>query len=724
VIGRTFQFTQWATVDPQAGWSFLSGFFTQTAKADLFGYHPSNGTLWVGENTGLGFRFAQWGNVTPVDNWQFVAGDFTGAGTTDVVGYHPSNGTLWLFENTGTGFSSRQWGTVEPPADWQFLAGFFTGQGKSDLFGYHPSNGTLWVGENTESGFRFAQWGNVTPAADWQFVAGDFTGAGTTDVVGYHPSNGTLWVGQNLRNMFQLRQWSTVGPPAGWQFAAGYFSNRGKADLVGYHPSNGTLWVGENTGDRFEFWKWGTVTPTSGWQFIAGPYDADLWADVVGYHPSNGILWIGKSTVRLIEGYCWPLSAAPGESISFMVSGEGSSFAVFRRHISVGTTVTDIPMGTQTFGSNAQAVPPTPWRTGFGWAETFKLTVPDSWPSGIYTARCSDAAGNTTDITFVIRPAPTVRSQVAILANVNTWLAYNGWGGRSKYDGAARVSFLRPNPVAGPEASMHLTRGELWPLGWLEQEGHQPDVYTDIDFHNGIDLTPYRCLLITTHPEYWSVQMYDNLVAYLNGGGSVLYLAGNGLFEIGEYEAGQQVMAFRNGVEDGPREDALFRVQFPARPELSVLGVATERCGVLGSPFEVLRADHFCFEGTGLANGDTFGDAGLNTGSTSFGNGKASAWEVDTFDGPGALRIPGVLEGNSCAMVDRSVPVASLPPGLILLARGRFDGIGRGADMTYYEHAGGGFVFSAGSITFCGSLVIDPSIQKIVRNVLAKAGVV
>ena len=607
----------------------------------------------------------------------------------------------------GRTFLFIQWSIVDPQAGWSFLSGFFTQTAKADLFGYHPSNGTLWVGQNTGSGFSFAQWGSVTPAADWQFVAGDFIGTGSTDVVGYHPSNGTLWVGENLRNKFQLRQWATVSPASQWQFAAGYFSNRGKADIFGYHPSNGTVWVGENTGAGFVFWKWGTVDPASGWQFVAGVFDADLWADVVGYHPSNGTLWLGKSTVHPVEGYCWPLSAAPGESISFMVSGEGSSSAVFSRLISVDAAVTDIPMLTRNFDSSVQALPPMPWRTGCGWDETFQLTIPDSWPSGIYTAACADAVGNKTDITFIVKPAPTNRSQLAVLANVNTWLAYNGWGGRSKYDGAARVSFLRPNPVAGPQASMHLTRGELWPLGWLEREGIRPDVYTDIDFHNGIDLAQYRCVLLTTHPEYWSVQMYDNLVAYLNGGGAVLYLGGNGLFESGEYDAGQQVMVFRNGIEDGPREDALFRVLSPARPELAMLGVATERCGVAGSPFEVLQSDHFCFAGTGLENGDIFGDAGLNTGATSFGNGKASAWEVDTSDGPGALGVPGVsIPGNPCAMVDRSVPIAPLPPGLVVIARGQFDGVGRGAGMTYYDHPAGGFVFSAGSITFCGSLVI------------------
>ena len=52
--------------------------------------------------------------------------------------------------------------------------------------------------------------------------------------------------------------------------------------------------------------------------------------------------------------------------------------------------------------------------------------------------------------------------------------------------------------------------------------------------------------------------MYDNLVAYLNGGGSFAYLGGNGLFEAGTYDAPRREMVFREGVEGGPRVPALF----------------------------------------------------------------------------------------------------------------------------------------------------------------------
>ena len=65
-------------------------------------------------------------------------------------------------------------------------------------------------------------------------------------------------------------------------------------------------------------------------------------------------------------------------------------------------------------------------------------------------------------------------------------------------------------------------------------------------------------------------------------------------------------------------------------------------------------------------------------------------------------------------------PPAALPQGLTVLAKG-LNVPGPGADMVTYDHPGGGLVFSVGSITFGGSLVIDPRLQKIVRNVLAEA---
>jgi N,N-dimethylformamidase beta subunit-like protein/VCBS repeat protein len=724
VAAWDLRLSRWATLDPATGWVIGAGAFFPGADSDLFAYQPGNGTLWVGRNRGDHFELTgPWATVDPAAGWQFVVADFTGDGRADVAGYHPSNGSVWVGENRGGTFELVRWTTLAPAEGWTIDAGSFMGTGRADLFAHHRDSGSLWVGENTGSAFAFSGvWATVDPAQEWHFAAGDFVGDGRSDVVGYQPGDGSLWVGQNHGSSFDLGPWGAVAPAAGWQVLAGRFTGRGKADLLAYHSGNGTLWIGENQGHRsFAFTAASaTLTPAGGWGVVTGSVNGDLWDDVICRHPDDGSVWVGVSPPRPVEGYCWPLSARPGEVISFHMSHGGESTASFRRHTSTSATVESLVLDAVTFTAEPQPVPETPWRSGCDWDETFSLTVPPDWASGIYSAACTDSRGGRCDITFVVRPADDRRSDIAVLANANTWLAYNGWGGFSKYSGLARTSFLRPMPVAAPEVDPHLTRGELWILGWLESQGHPADVLTDIDFHDeGCDADQYRLLIAGTHPEYWSTQMYDNVGAYLDAGGSFAYLGGNGIFEIGEYDDDRTAMVFRLGVEGGAREDALFRMR--GRPERSLVGVATERCSVVGSPYVVRRADHPLFAGTGLSNGDVFGNSGLNRG---FGNGKASAWEVDTCRGVGATGIPGVcaMDEGKAAMV----PPSELPPGLVVLAQGVPDGPGDenpGADMTYYDHPGGGFVFSAGSITFGGSLVVDPALSTLMHNVLERAGI-
>ena len=714
---RIFQVERWATLAPPGGWEIAAGSFHDTGRSDLLAYRPDDGSLWLGRTEGAGFTFtAPWARLSPPSGWRLATGDFTGNGHTDVVGYHSSNGAVWVGENRGGSFEFRQWVTLSPAQGWQIGAGYFTGKAKADLVALHAASGTLWVGENMGASFTMAPWGTLAAGQSWQLTTADAVGDGRTDVIAYNPADGSVWVGENHGSGFVLSQWAGLQPPAGWQIGVGLFTGRAKVDLFAYHSGNGSLWVGENEGGRFRFTDlWATVTPAAGWQFAPGSFDGNVWEDVVGYHPGDGAVVVARSSLRPIEGYCWPLSAAPGEQIAFHMSGSGASTASFRRHTSVDAGISSDVVEERAFTAIRQPVPDMPGRFGCGWPETFRTTVGDEWPPGLYSATCTDAAGNTCDITFVVKPAPAARSRIAVLANANTWLAYNGWGGASKYTGLARTSFLRPMPGAAPDGEKHLTRGELWILGWLEREGFRPDVYSDLDFHNdGCDAGQYACLIVGTHPEYWTTQMYDNALAYLDAGGSLLYLAGNGIFEVGEYDNDQTEMIFRLGIEGGPREDALFRQL--GRPERTLLGIATERCGVPGSPFVVEFADHELFAGTGVADGDVFGDSGLNTG---FGNGKASAWEVDTSNGPGATSTAPA----DCAMSPRIVPPSTLPPGLTRLAAGQPDGAGVGGDITVYDHPGGGFVFAAGSLTFGGSLVVDGVLSGLVRNVLQRAGV-
>jgi hypothetical protein len=119
-------------------------------------------------------------------------------------------------------------------------------------------------------------------------------------------------------------------------------------------------------------------------------------------------------------------------------------------------------------------------------------------------------------------------------------------------------------------------------------------------------------------------------------------------------------------------------------------------------------SEHPFFAGTGLSDGDLIGHAGRN--------GAASGWEMDWSENATAAAgvIVSAWEGN-----DRGTRSGNLR----LLARGtnrQVDGTVT-AHMTYYDHPGGGFVFSAGSLCFTGSLVQDSKLQVMVKNALDTA---
>ncbi|MDB5336112.1 MAG: hypothetical protein JWN70_1731, partial [Planctomycetaceae bacterium] len=75
-------------------------------------------------------------------------------------------------------------------------------------------------------------------------------------------------------------------------------------------------------------------------------------------------------------------------------------------------------------------------------------------------------------------------------------------------------------------------------------------------------------------------------------------------------------------------------------------------------------------------------------------------------------RCPGGASGHE---TDKISP--SSPANVIRLAHGLNPDRG-GADMTIYETATGGSVFSTGSITWISSLLVDEPVSQITANVL------
>ena len=596
-----------------------------------------------------------------------------------------TDGTLVWYRHNGSRDGAPYWsGPNTVGYGWGNFINVFSG-GDGIIYAIQTDGTLLWYKHIDQASGGLTWAGPNVVGNSWNNFTKVFAGEGGS-IYGVR-SNGELWWYRHLGRTTGVFNWQgPISIGTSWDAFSKVFASADGV-IYGLKP-DGTLWWYKHLG-----FLTGTASWLGGFQVGIGWAFNDVFAA-----PAPA------------EGYCWPLSAAPGQTIDFHLACP-SAFTVqmvrFQRNNAQNSS---IPMtGTAPISATLPATPDSSWQNGCNWPINYSFTIPSNWKSGIYAAECLDQFGHGSWVTFIVKPASNALGDFAVLANTNTWNSYNNWGGYGKYTSPAAqaVSYMRPNPAAqpvDPEPTNHLTRAELWVNDWLSTTGYTFDEYSDIDMHAGIpNLQQYRALILHTHPEYWTSDMMDHIQTYLAQGGTVIYLAGNGLYEEVTLNGTKQGLFAAGGYPD--RSYSYFRnLQPTPRPEREILGVAyLGDCWFTFGEFIVQDATHPLFAYTGLANGDPIGVSGLNGGG-------ASGWEMDTS-------IPGTAPDGYIVSTTLGDDRGGDPPGLQLLARGD-NACGYGGDMTYYRTAAGGFVFSAGSLSFGGSLVIDATLQQIVRNAL------
>ncbi|MDP6598010.1 MAG: carboxypeptidase regulatory-like domain-containing protein [Candidatus Poribacteria bacterium] len=361
------------------------------------------------------------------------------------------------------------------------------------------------------------------------------------------------------------------------------------------------------------------------------------------------------------------------------------------------------------------------------------LQAPDR--TGLYYLHASTPSGGFFSCPWIVAPAHP-SAKIAVLASNITWNAYNNFGGRSNYISPVKLpaqptvnarmdlkrytdpehinydadtydplSFDRPelinhipletqitDPIAGRSPN-HIAPAEWRFLGWLEREDFDYDLYAETQFHfNTFNLDDYQVLIISTHPEYWSRKMYFDLKRWVwERGGKLLYLGGNGLNAEVEF-LDQSTMIVQNANQRQWSQDPTIESRFHARvgeSEANLLGIVYDDRGIMtAAPYRAVNEKHWVFNNTGLQKGDTFGHVSLHQ------------------------RVPGGASGHETDKIS-----VSSPPDVQLLAVGCNADQG-GAQMITYDTASGGRVFSAGSITWVSSILIDDHISRITANVL------
>ena len=302
-----------------------------------------------------------------------------------------------------------------------------------------------------------------------------------------------------------------------------------------------------------------------------------------------------------IEGYASESSAPPGGSLHLHISTTPAApyrIEVFRLgwyHGLGGRRVACLPSCAGSEAGIQQPVPSPDPNTGLldaGWPVTDVLGVATDWTSGYFIAKLiltgGPARGQASLIPFIVRAAPGTNSAMLVQASVNTWQAYNGWGGRSLYTfnshgpvlpashtvAAAMVSFNRPYDNATT-----LFQWEYDRVRFLERQGYDVSYQTDVD----TDLDPgslltHRLDIVSGHDEYWSPTMRDAYEAARGAGINLAFLGADiGNWQMRYASADRTIVEYRSATLDPDPNPSQKTVHFAAapvnRPECQLLGV-------------------------------------------------------------------------------------------------------------------------------------------------------
>lgn len=449
------------------------------------------------------------------------------------------------------------------------------------------------------------------------------------------------------------------------------------------------------------------------------------------------------ATNHEIEGYASATSVNRGSQIQFFVNTADSSYTlqVFRlgwygglggRQMTDPVTL----LGTQ------QAVPAPDPTTGIvecHWTNPYTLAVPNSsdptdWTSGIYVAKLTaGSSGKQSYIIFVVRDDAR-QSDFLYQSSVNTYEAYNNWGGKSLYGfnsptgAAVKVSFNRPYAMGDqPTSAPAVGSGEFLisvqpatggsPAGWefpfvrfLEREGYDVTYSTDVDTaENPAAVLNHKAFLVVGHDEYWTWAQRANVIAARDSGVSLGIFAANTMYWQVRYEPDSDghldrtIVCYKNlaltedpdYLSGDPNLIKYTTVQWrqpPVNlPEDAVVGVMYYTNPVHGN-IVVDDASSWVYKNTGLSHGSS---------------------------------LPGLLGYEIDQMFGHA------PPNTIRLAHSVF---GTGAqdfsDMTVYGAQSGATVFATGSMQWSWGLddygvpdlrpsYMNTAAQQITRNVLA-----
>jgi hypothetical protein len=457
----------------------------------------------------------------------------------------------------------------------------------------------------------------------------------------------------------------------------------------------------------------------------------------------------------MIRGYAERTTVFPGERLTLRISTTASriSIEIYRQ----GASFEAMPDGW--FGwYDGVFAPPCAAGVPFDW-EPYEIRIPAHWPPGAYVAIFVEGSRRDRAVSLPDRTTPDARDAKALFVvrgdperaaapilyklPLFTYHAYNvpdvafarearersatGQDAQTFYTGSTVVSLERPGGGTGgtpwdmeraPDAHDPATPRQTFAhwdakfIAWLERNGYDIEVCTDLDLHErpAALLARHRLVVSGGHDEYWSDGMRYHLEDFVRAGGNVAFFAGNLLWwrvrVFDQNRSIERVGHFSELID--PRNGESY-------DESMLTGVTFGHGGGhwigerLATGFTVADPEHWSLADTGLVRDETFGARQRLVGYEC--DGQAFSWveaaRSGAFVPDGSHRVPSNFQTAAFADV-RDWQVDGYT-GEIL---------GNGAAIMG-SYSDGGTVFTAATTDW--PRVLDEgnaTVERITRNVL------
>lgn len=340
-----------------------------------------------------------------------------------------------------------------------------------------------------------------------------------------------------------------------------------------------------------------------------------------------------------VEGYCSRQSVAAGETLDIFVSTTPAArfrLEVFRTGY-YGGKGARLMATLGPFDGQPQPVPTMGERRLMecNWRRTASVKIPSDWPSGVYLGRLTtlpdrdDRPYWQNYLVFIVRD--TRRADVLLQCSDNTWQAYNQWpentslytDPRGSHARAVAASFDRPYGKFPQIYENPLTIGTgdwlalEFPLAyWLEQHGYDVTYCSNSDCLEPKQLTRCKAFLSVGHDEYWDLRQYAAMKAAIGAGVNVLWLTGNAVFGVSEFQPSgdgrPHRIIERVGHYAGLTDDEVERTRRVLTADYKrvgpdegeIIGARTVVPYNGGGDWTCVKPEHWMFKGTGMGHGE------------------------------------------------------------------------------------------------------------------------